>query len=262
MKIDTYKNILLSFAYFKDIPDVILQGDFNIMIDSGAFTAFTKGKQILMDDYCRFLSSYGNRAEKYIMLDVLGDVNKTRNNLDIMYDKGYNPMYVSTFSDTNFAEIATICRKYNQNICVSGGTTRKKWTIWRIQNIKRHNPDALIHGLAFVCKEAVSLKIKSCDSSTSSIGGRFGLSKRAQYLLNDMLFMNQYNIKHSDLNNNRGIYGIARFIEFIRFIQRQKEMKRIGIDLFAAISNICECKQYAYLSQANVDYQEFKQLKF
>ena len=46
--------VLLSYAYTGDAPLNLPQG-VDVLIDSGAFTAHTSGRPIVLDDYIRFL---------------------------------------------------------------------------------------------------------------------------------------------------------------------------------------------------------------
>jgi hypothetical protein len=63
----------------------------NYFLDSGAFTAFTQGKQIDIDHYIETIKSIPN-IKNYAVLDVIGDYKKTAKNLKYMQDKGVAPI--------------------------------------------------------------------------------------------------------------------------------------------------------------------------
>lgn len=56
--------------------------DVNILIDSGAFTAFTTGRKIILEDYADFIKSFKQKWSKkvnsvnFFNLDVIGDAEK------------------------------------------------------------------------------------------------------------------------------------------------------------------------------------------
>ena len=60
--------------------------DCNVLIDSGAFTTFTKGKKIDIYEYSDFIKSYTLKWKKklksvnFINLDVIGDAEKSWKN--------------------------------------------------------------------------------------------------------------------------------------------------------------------------------------
>ena len=157
---DTPNNLLCSFAIFgggscrpmKTICEAVKSGEINLMLDSGAYSAFmSKGyDHVTMDNYCRWLDRFADCAEKYVMLDVIGDEDKTKRNYETMRKRGYNPMYVYTLTakDNAFCLDAI---KANNDICVAGGQMKCDWLIQRYQRVlKMSGGKARIHGLAFV----------------------------------------------------------------------------------------------------------------
>ena len=106
MKVDTHKNVLVSYAYlYKNEALISLldkhykQGELNIMLDSGAFTAFNSNsgayKHINVEQYTEWLKTYSYLCEKYVMLDVIQNKEQSRDNYkymvynkNILYHKG------------------------------------------------------------------------------------------------------------------------------------------------------------------------------
>lgn len=77
--------ILLSYHFHKKsidmIKDMIVKG-VDVFIDSGAFSAKSKGVEIDIDEYCEFLHATG--VVHYAALDVIGDSKATRWNQKYM----------------------------------------------------------------------------------------------------------------------------------------------------------------------------------
>lgn len=63
-----------------------------IFIDSGAFSALTKGVTINLKDYAAFLNKYKALIKVYANLDVIGDPEATYNNQKEMEKMGLNPV--------------------------------------------------------------------------------------------------------------------------------------------------------------------------
>ncbi|HVW99766.1 MAG TPA: hypothetical protein VHA52_04960, partial [Candidatus Babeliaceae bacterium] len=89
--------ILASYHYFKGKPDLIkmcVEKNYDIIIDSGAFSAANSGKDINIDDYCKFIIDTG--VSIYAGLDVIGDAKSTRENTEYM-SKQYGLKPIPTF---------------------------------------------------------------------------------------------------------------------------------------------------------------------
>lgn len=62
----------------------------DFFLDSGAFSAFTQGQSINIDNYIEFIKQH--KPETYAVLDVIGDFEKTKANQKYMESKGVNPL--------------------------------------------------------------------------------------------------------------------------------------------------------------------------
>jgi hypothetical protein len=71
-----------------------------IFIDSGAFTAHKQGKTIALDDYLAFIDRLPVKVDRHFMLDVIGDPEGTRRNLDESVRRGYEPIPIVTRGDS------------------------------------------------------------------------------------------------------------------------------------------------------------------
>jgi len=66
----------------------------DLMMDSGAFSAWSKGKKVSIQELENFLSSYDDVISSSINLDVIGDADGSLRNWRIMRKHGFNPIPV------------------------------------------------------------------------------------------------------------------------------------------------------------------------
>jgi len=64
----------------------------NLFLDSGAFSAFTQGVEIDIQEYIDFIKEHDKYLEVYANLDVIGSAKKTWENQKIMEAAGLNPL--------------------------------------------------------------------------------------------------------------------------------------------------------------------------
>tara|TARA_R100001244_G_scaffold127015_1_gene97492 strand:+ start:99 stop:899 length:801 start_codon:yes stop_codon:yes gene_type:complete len=81
------------FHWEKGVADhlVDLGGDIRLLIDSGAFTAWKKNKEIHVKDYAAWIKTLPIIPWRYFALDVVGNALKTQKNLNWMYAQGMKP---------------------------------------------------------------------------------------------------------------------------------------------------------------------------
>ncbi len=63
-----------------------------VFLDSGAFTAFTKKKEIQIEKYGTYLREHGSKFEVYANLDVIGDPDGTYENQKTLESMGVAPL--------------------------------------------------------------------------------------------------------------------------------------------------------------------------
>lgn len=290
---NTHLNILASFAYLgksKPFTELIFNlsknNVANIMIDSGAFTLFNAKKNeswLNLDGYCKFLDIYGHLCEKYVMLDVIGDDDKSKINYELMIQRGFNPMFVFTMADNDYRYLKEAVIK-NPNVCVAGGvTTKGDWMTKRFQDVYLKT-NAKIHGLGYVTYPKIfQLPLKSVDSSSwiqasqvygiinffdnglKSLSYKDILTKKKKIPEKLMIILEKIKISpkiFSDLNNHKGSKSIANLCGVIAYIEYQKLSKRLGVDLFLAAANELQIKQLVYIneeySKGTLTYEKFK----
>jgi len=93
---DEKSKILGSFHYLSDKQKNELQNYFKrdqkLFLDSGAFSAWSRGVDIDIDKYISFIKDNTDILDIYASLDVIGDEKKSLHNLQYMESKGLNPL--------------------------------------------------------------------------------------------------------------------------------------------------------------------------
>lgn len=199
------QRLLISYYYFKTkslesfidfigyIPEIIL--------DSGAFSAFTKGGSVSLLDYLKYIEENGKYIKYYISLDVIGDSLTTYAYYQIMKNKGFTPLPVY-----HYGEDISYLKKYidaREAYIALGGTVpivdKNVVASWANQIIKQY-PEVKFHLLGSSSNKIINqCKIFSCDSSTWIMGAVNGKVKeipgntradkirRAEFLMQKMI---------------------------------------------------------------------------
>lgn len=277
---DTYLNILVSYAYTgsnKTFNDFVISksqsGDINLMIDSGAFTLFNakqKRDWLTLDNYCDYLHQYGHLVEKYVMLDVIGNDDASKENYEKMLDRDLSPMFVFTMADNDYSYLKETT-KHNKHICVAGGvTTKGDWIKKRFQDVHRLT-GGLIHGLGYVAFPSIyQLPIHSVDSSSwvqssqvygilsyfdngmKGVAYRDILKRKKRMPRQLMEILERLKItpkQFSDPNSHKGARSIAALVNIIAYLEYQKYSKRLGINLFLAMGNIRNVQDVLFVNE-------------
>lgn len=91
-------NLLLSYYYFKNKPleEVVESLGYkpNIMLDSGAYSAWNSGKQINIHDYMQYIKDNEKWIETYISCDIMQDAEGTFDRFNYMREQGFTPVPV------------------------------------------------------------------------------------------------------------------------------------------------------------------------
>lgn len=278
---NTHLNILVSYAYLgksKQLCDLTFRaskdGLINVMIDSGAFTLFNSTNRNMdwlnIDNYCRFLETYGQYSEKYVMLDVINNHKASKDNYELMVKRDFNPMFVFTTYDNDYTYLKQAVSR-NPHLCVAGGVTSyRKWMQKRYQDVYK-NTDALIHGLGFVkFPDMLQLPLHSVDSSSwvqaSQVFGNLTffensmksvryidiLKKKVDLPNQIKLILDQIKVtpkEFSNLKNHKGLNSIATVLSIIAHIEYQKYCKKRGLNLFLACAKVSDIEQIIYINE-------------
>ncbi len=171
---------LLSYAdekailkFFKEHPHE------KIFLDSGAFTAFTLGKQVNIEEYMKFIIKYREHIETYATLDVIGDWKGTVKNTDYMEAKGFHPLPVFHFGSPE-SELRRMIEKYDY-IALGGlvplAKDRPKLKKWLDYCFSIIGTKTRIHGLGMTAKWCLErYPFYTTDSTSYLQASRFGSS--------------------------------------------------------------------------------------
>jgi hypothetical protein len=169
--------ILTSYIYLKDNKDLLRTLDkygnaVSVYLDSGAFTAFTRGAKIDLAEYIKWLKSPPIAIDRFFQLDVIGEPGQTKRNLSAMRDAGLNPVPVFT-RGTNFDELG---RMYSGSDLVAvGGLVQTPNHLGYIKRLMREIGCRKIHWLGVTKPNFISkYQPYSCDSSSWVQARKFG----------------------------------------------------------------------------------------
>ena len=168
-------NRLLSYVLDKKEIINSLNDGIPIFMDSGAFSAFTKGKKINIDEYIEFINSYGDKLKLIASLDVINEPLQSYNNYEYIYNKiNYKDKLIPCF---HFGEPLEYLDRYLKDskikyLAIGGLAGNKKNqnrnSIEGIVNyIRNKNKTIKIHIFGISNVDLINdLDITSIDSST------------------------------------------------------------------------------------------------
>lgn len=109
-------DLLLSYAYhaktdFAKVREALGPKQ-HIMIDSGAFTAFTRGRPVDLEEYARYLKRWEGQYNYAMTLDVIGDGAATERNLQLLLDKGLPVIPVYT-AFAPISELESLAQRFD-----------------------------------------------------------------------------------------------------------------------------------------------------
>ena len=173
-------NVLVAYPYLKKpVIETIHRyqqnnDDMRFLLDSGAFTAFSSGKPIQLDDYCRFIESLPFKPWRYFTLDVIGDHDATVKNYEIMLSRGFTPVPIYTLGQ----DYSVIDYYYETSdfVGVGGLVGKSKKVILRtVDKAMKQAKGRKIHLLGYTAiKDIKYFRPYTCDSSSWSSSLRFG----------------------------------------------------------------------------------------
>lgn len=165
------RRVLCSYWYFKTRKLEDLCEDIGyrpeIMLDSGAYSAFTRGKNQSLLDYMAYIRENEQFIDRYIAMDVIGDSYTTKAFYDIMRAKGFDPIPVYHYGDD--VAVMDYYVASGADVIALGNTVpiRDKGTVaeWCVEMHRRH-PGIDLHLLGSSSKKMLECgALASCDSS-------------------------------------------------------------------------------------------------
>jgi hypothetical protein len=164
--------LLLSYFYFrnKSLQEFVDQIGYQpeVLLDSGAYSAWTTGRNISPLDYMRYIRDNQALISNYVALDVLGDGEITRLYYEIMRIKGFTPIPVYHYgTDEKYLQ------RYlddGAEFVALGGTVpvgnKQEVADW-VRGLIQKYPNIRFHVLGASSKPILGVEgLYSCDSST------------------------------------------------------------------------------------------------
>lgn len=153
----------------------------DFFLDSGAFSAYTKGVEIDIKEYCNFIKEHQDIITHYAVLDVIGSAEGTLKNQRFMEEQGLHPIPCYHYGeDTKYLEYYV----ENYDYVAIGGmvpVSTKDLLPWLDSIFAKHicddngYPRCKIHGFGLT---TISLMVRypwySVDSTTWALASAFG----------------------------------------------------------------------------------------
>lgn len=207
-------NLLLSYAFHNRTDLAKVRKDLvcgRMLIDSGAFTAFTTGRVIHLDEYAEFLEHWQGSWDHAMTLDVIGDPEKTAAQTRVLHMRGIPVMPVFTKGGT-LADFDAMVK--DVGYVAVGGTVGlgTKHQCARVTMLQRRALDlgGGIHALGVGALSTLrQAKPYSADASSISGAFRFGT----------VVYFTGREIRNTPLTNRR------------RLIADKDHLRMHGVDL-------------------------------
>ena len=174
-------HVLVSYAYWRDdrsraVLDS-LPPEWNVMLDSGAFTNFTSGQErVTLDGFAAFCHEHEGRFWRIINLDKIGDPEQSERNLRELHRRGV-PV-IPVFQRGDEVEALERMREMATPVCIGGisqnlGMKEEQQYVKSVMRASRIM-NVPVHLLGGGRRELVRYKPYSADNSTWSATNRFG----------------------------------------------------------------------------------------
>ena len=146
-------NVLMSYPYFTRGAISYLKkkdpSDFRLIVDSGAYTAWSGGKQIDIKEYIKFLKSLPQEWDmRAVQLDVIGNPQGTYENWQTMLSAGLSGI-MPVFTRGADPEVLDEFYKF-ADVVMFGGIVKGKYNREYIKWFMEQNKSRKVHWLGFV----------------------------------------------------------------------------------------------------------------
>ena len=229
---------LESYLYFRDkkesISSILNKWEVkDLMLDSGAFSAFTRGVDIDIEEYGRAILESEDSITKYANLDVIGDEEETYKNWLILKEMGCNPMPVIHYgADKKWFDI--YLREHKVDYIALGGlvpyakrrTKLKNWLDYSFSLIQKYYP-VKVHLFGITTNWVLKrYPIYSCDSTSwlhASITGQILVFNGSNVVVhrNTRVYSRVYGYRE---NNTRSALA---YMEYEKYLTKLWEKKGV-----------------------------------
>ena len=155
------------------VDNFLSKVEMNIFLDSGGYSAKTKGVNIDIDEYINFIKKYEKQIQTYAVLDVIGDFEKTMENQIYMEDCGVNPLPVFHYGG-ELSNLELLCSKYDY-IALGGlvpyARQKKELKNWLDKCFSVIGTETKIHGFGMTGIDILLRYPFYSVDSTSWLGG-------------------------------------------------------------------------------------------
>ena len=256
----TKLNVLIAYPYYAGRYQEIVKsmGDsIRFVLDSGAFTSWKLGKEIRLDDYCKFIETLPVKPWRYFTLDVIGDPEATMENYQTMLRRGFNPIPVFTRG-----EDPSVLEEYyaNSDVVGVGGLVGTEGNRGFVKGIMEKIGERRVHWLGFTNLEFVKhYKPYMCDTSAWESAARYGqlrlymgrgrfktfnrkdfAQKPDESVLRRISSLGLDPYKLAKEKNWRGSYSTIRELAAYNSVDLSMDVeKNIGTKYFLAVAAIC-----------------------
>ena len=235
------KNVLLSYFYYKGQVKKYIDSHQslydNILIDSGAFSFYNSGKEILLSDYEKAIKE--SSFKHYFNLDVIGDAEGSYQNYLKMLDNGLNPIpvfhadtpiqYLREYLDrTDFISVGGLVGNNNIESNLNG----------IFSEIEKINPNVKVHGLGLTKVDIIkNYPFYSIDSSSYCAITKFARASRWNKTnfksIDTFEYFQNYGIKFTDGSTSGFRYFLIQwqmnqYLQMIDYVNDYR--KRKGTD--------------------------------
>lgn len=206
-----------------------------LFLDSGAYSAYTKGASIDLNEYINFIKKHEKHFEVYANLDVIGNARETLKNQKIMEKAGLNPLPTFHFGE-DFKYLKYYVKKYKY-IALGGMAlirNKQKLILWLNYCFEKYIcredgfPKCKVHGFGMADFDLIKrFPWYSVDSTSwiiKSVMGGIYIPKRNftngkyDYSKHPWAFqISQRGQKGNQLPNRQEIYYIKKYIETLGF---------------------------------------------
>lgn len=158
-----------------------MKNKINLFLDSGAYSAWSKGVEIDIQKYISFIKKYKKYIDVYAVLDSIGDAELTKKNQEIMEEAGLEPLPCF-----HYGEDLSYLKHYvdNYDFIALGGmvpVSNNKLAQW-LDNLfsnyltdKEGIPKVKVHGFGMTSIPLITrFPWYSVDSTSWVLTGRFG----------------------------------------------------------------------------------------
>ena len=178
------RRILISYADYRHSLPKFLEHlrdyQFEVMLDSGAYSAYTRGIKLDVGDYAELLKEYGEYFKCYFNLDVVGDFEETWKNQDYLEGEGLKPIPVFHYGEP--LEVLLLISRGYSFIGLGGmvpihQNKLDRWlgSIFRDKEGGETFKNTSFHGLGLTTISLLrKYPFESCDSTKWLIAKRWG----------------------------------------------------------------------------------------